>query len=105
MSWRSDLKLRRWPLASLLQVHSRRHLLRRSALEFFFADRTSALLDLAGRDERVAAYRALLAARPPNLADPAAIMQLPSTLLRRSGLTERWVRRQVSNFDYLMALK
>jgi hypothetical protein len=40
--------------------------------------------------------------RPPKLVHYARLS--PSQLLARSGLTERWRRHKLSNFDYLMQL-
>ena len=40
-------------------------------------------------------YRALVEAHPPNLHPLFTITQQPEDLLRRSGLTARWVRREV----------
>ena len=31
-------------------------------------------------------------------------LSLPHQLLKRSDMTERWVRREISNFEYLMFL-
>ncbi|GHP12143.1 hypothetical protein PPROV_001087100 [Pycnococcus provasolii] len=94
-----------WPLPSIRQVHTRRYRLRRSALEVFFADRTSAFMDFESTARRSAAYRALVDdAQPPHLLHIYKESQSPAELLYRSGLTQRWCRREISNFDYLMAL-
>lgn len=40
--------------------------------------------------------------RPPNLYYSG--IKSPQKLLRISNLTQRWVRREITNFDYLMQL-
>lgn len=95
---------RTWPLAALQQIHSRRYRLRKCALELFFVDRSNSFFSFADKTERKRVYQALIAARPPNLSEMYGRSLQPDTLFKRSGLTERWVRREVSNFDYLMHL-
>lgn len=40
--------------------------------------------------------------RPPNLVNYGA--RTPRELLKASGMTQRWINREISNFDYLMQL-
>lgn len=47
-------------------------------------------------------YRTILDLRPANLNRVG--IRKPSRLLRESGLTNKWVKREISNFDYLMQL-
>lgn len=47
-------------------------------------------------------YRTILDLRPPNLNRVG--IRKPAKLLRESGLTNKWVKREISNFDYLMQL-
>ena len=47
-------------------------------------------------------YRTILDLRPPNLNRVG--IRKPARLLRESGLTNKWVKREISNFDYLMQL-
>lgn len=42
----------------------------------------------------------LLSLRPPNLLYHRSCS--PADLLRTSGLTQKWVNHEISNFDYLM---
>jgi hypothetical protein len=100
---------RAWALSSLLQIHARRYLLRRSALELFFVDRGAAFFDFGRQPSRRAFYKALLDARPPALAAiyadaGRASLLRPASALLRPDLTARWQRRELSNFDYLMEL-
>lgn len=47
-------------------------------------------------------YQEIISLRPPNLNRVG--IQKPARLLQQSGLTQKWVRRELSNFDYLMQL-
>jgi hypothetical protein len=95
----------RWPLDLIHSVQTRRYLLRGTALEIFLLDRSAYFVDLRSTAQRARVYSTLAGLSPrhcythmhPEAADPEA-------LLRRSDLTARWCRREMSNFDYLMAL-
>uniref|UniRef100_A0A1B0CP51 Putative lysosomal trafficking regulator lyst n=1 Tax=Lutzomyia longipalpis TaxID=7200 RepID=A0A1B0CP51_LUTLO len=73
---RHDFK---FSLALLREIHLRKYNLRRSALEIF-----------------------LWISEPPNIQYGSG--RAPSELLKASGLTQKWVNREISNFDYLMHL-
>ena len=47
-------------------------------------------------------YQEIISLRPPNLNRVG--IQKPARLLQQSGLMQKWVRRELSNFDYLMQL-
>ncbi len=47
-------------------------------------------------------YSTILRLRPPNLNRVG--IRKPARLLRESGLTSKWIKREISNFDYLMQL-
>ena len=47
-------------------------------------------------------YRSIVDLNPPNLNRIG--IHKPPQLLQASGLTQKWVRREISNFDYLMQL-
>jgi hypothetical protein len=117
-----------WPLITLREVHLRRYQLRTagalpsalgpyrsSALECFFTARTTCFLnfphDASGgaappprrkSPTRAKILRLLRRANTPNLAPVKT--DTPAKQLRESGLTERWCRREMSNFEYLMRL-
>ncbi|KAJ2502257.1 hypothetical protein GGH96_001192 [Coemansia sp. RSA 1972] len=93
-----------WQLSDVQQIHFRRYMMRGSALEIFFRDRTSVLLNISNK-------KALMQLAWKLTSLPAANHQLalsdirpPPVLMRRLGLTERWQRGELSNFDYLMSL-
>ena len=47
-------------------------------------------------------YNSIASLRTPNLTRVG--IRKPARLLQSSGLTQKWVRREVTNFDYLMHL-
>ncbi|KAG9147689.1 hypothetical protein Leryth_014857 [Lithospermum erythrorhizon] len=101
---RDQEKDKSWPLSSLHQIYSRRYLLRRSALELFMVDRSNFFFDFGSSEGRRNAYRAVVQARPPNLNNIYLATQRPDQLLKRTQLMERWAKREISNFEYLMQL-
>ena len=48
-------------------------------------------------------HAVLISLEPPRLTFGGRLVG-PAQLLSESGLTERWRRRQISNYDYLMML-
>nr|XP_044992261.1 LOW QUALITY PROTEIN: neurobeachin-like protein 2 [Jaculus jaculus] len=114
----------RRPLAQLREVHLRRFNLRRSALELFFIDQSNYFLNfpckVAGPSSpcqaprpqpspvahhtlvRNQVYSWLLRLRPPTQGYLSS--RSPQEMLRASGLTQKWVQREISNFEYLMQL-
>nr|XP_019579571.1 PREDICTED: neurobeachin-like protein 2 isoform X4 [Rhinolophus sinicus] len=116
----------RRPLAQLREVHLRRFNLRRSALELFFIDQANYFLNFPCKVGGTAAsspcqvprpqpcpipphtqirnqvYKWLLRLRPPTQGYLSS--RSPQEMLRASGLTQKWVQREISNFEYLMQL-
>ncbi|KAG0575918.1 hypothetical protein KC19_5G040000 [Ceratodon purpureus] len=97
-------KDRLWPLSGLREVHTRRFSLRRSALELFMVDRSNYFFNFGTVDARQRVYKAIVQSKPPHLNTVYAGTQRPEQLLKRSRLTERWARREITNFEYLMQL-
>ncbi|XP_023603302.1 neurobeachin-like protein 2 [Myotis lucifugus] len=116
----------RRPLAQLREVYLRRFNLRRSALELFFIDQANYFLNFPCKVGGTAASSPCQAPRPPpgsvpphtqmrnqvykwllRLRPPAQgylSSRSPQEMLRASGLTQKWVQREISNFEYLMQL-
>ncbi|XP_055341493.1 neurobeachin-like protein 1 [Paramacrobiotus metropolitanus] len=88
-------------LTSLREMHVRRYNLRRSAIELFLVDQTNYFLNftLSTRNE---VYKKVIGLKPSGL------MQLkystPAALFKASGVMQKWVQREMSNLEYLMAL-
>ncbi|XP_028325774.1 neurobeachin-like protein 2 isoform X2 [Gouania willdenowi] len=89
------------PLSQLREVHLRRYNLRRSALEFYFIDQSHYFINFR-KKVRNKVYSRILGLRPPNLFYFGT--RSPQELLKASGLTQKWVCREISNFEYLMEL-
>uniref|UniRef100_A0A8C2FZH6 Neurobeachin-like 2 n=1 Tax=Cyprinus carpio TaxID=7962 RepID=A0A8C2FZH6_CYPCA len=88
-------------LSQLREVHLRRYNLRRSALELFFIDQAHYFINFR-KGVRNKVYSRILGLRPPNLFYFGS--RSPQELLKASNLTNRWVCREISNFEYLMQL-
>ncbi|KAG9138702.1 hypothetical protein Leryth_023201 [Lithospermum erythrorhizon] len=97
-------KFKTWSLSSLHQIYSRRYFLRRSALELFMVDRSNIFVDFGSIEGRQNAYRALVQAHPPNINNIYLETQKPEQLFQKTQLMERWARREMTNFEYLMQL-
>lgn len=88
-------------LALLKEIHLRKYNLRRSAMELFLVDRKSYFINLKTRN-RNRVFSKILSLQPPNIMYGSG--RAPIELLRASGLTQKWVNREITNFDYLMHL-
>ncbi len=100
----AQARTKRWALLELSEVHGRRYLLRSTALELFFRDTTNVFLVFPSERARGDCYNAVLKQNPPNLERTFTSSLKPSVILERSGVTEKWRRREISNFEYLMEL-
>uniref|UniRef100_H2YT39 BEACH-type PH domain-containing protein n=1 Tax=Ciona savignyi TaxID=51511 RepID=H2YT39_CIOSA len=98
----------KWLFQEVRAVFSRRYLLNNTALEIFLANRTCIMFNYPDADvmKKVVNYLprvgigtgcGLPQARRISLASPRQ-------LLKSSNMTERWQRREVSNFEYIMFL-
>ncbi|KAJ2449986.1 hypothetical protein EV183_004577 [Coemansia sp. RSA 2336] len=93
-----------WQLSDIQQVHFRRYMMRSSALEIFFRDRTSVLLNFAAKKTLMQLVWKLTSLPAVNCQLALSDIRPPPVLLRRLKLTEHWQRGELSNFDYLMGL-
>ncbi|KAJ5068516.1 beige/beach-related [Anaeramoeba ignava] len=94
-------KDRTWRLKDLKSIFKKRFKMKNSALEFYFTDRTSYFFDFTPKTRNII-FRKINALKPPNLirVDTGA----PTEWLRKTNLTKRWQRYQITNFDYLVEL-
>ncbi|XP_059426100.1 neurobeachin-like protein 1 [Carassius carassius] len=90
----------KWPLSQIREIHLRRYNLRRSALEIFLIDQTNYFLNFKKEVRNKVYSRMLLLLHSLSL----HATHSPQELLEASGLTQKWVNREISNFDYLMQL-
>jgi len=89
------------PLYKLQEVHLRQYNLRRSAIEIYLIDQTNYFLNFTPKT-RNRVLSCIYNLRPPNLMYHGN--RSPADRLRSSGLTQKWINRELSNFDYLMHL-
>uniref|UniRef100_A0A8D2Q530 Neurobeachin-like protein 2 n=1 Tax=Varanus komodoensis TaxID=61221 RepID=A0A8D2Q530_VARKO len=89
----------KWALSQIREIHLRRYNLRRSALEIFFIDQTNYFLNFK-KEARNKVYSRILSLCSANISGTRS----PQELFKASGLTQKWVNREMSNFDYLMQL-
>lgn len=98
----------KWYFSEIRAIFSRRYLLQNTALEIFLASRTSILF--AFNDQHT--VRKIIKALPRvgvgiKYGIPQtrrASMMSPKQLMRNSNMTQKWQRREISNFEYLMFL-
>eukprot|EP00727_Mastigamoeba_balamuthi_P007099 m51a1_g3009 putative beach domain-containing protein (2301) ;mRNA; r:833752-844561 len=96
-------KDRKWAIADIREVHLRRYLLRRSALELFFSNHTNALFNFPSQSVKQQVFNKIVyTCKPPSLLHSDS--HSPADMLKKSKLTQMWQQHQLSNFDYLMAL-
>jgi len=116
-------------MTKLRDVYLRRYNLRRSALEFFLMDQSNYFLNFTTKVKRIKTYKlptyvycinivncvyysfcdfkirlkvltSIYSVHPPNFSFNSS--RHPQDLLRKSGCTQKWVNREISNFEYLM---
>ncbi|XP_052847786.1 neurobeachin-like protein 1 isoform X3 [Drosophila gunungcola] len=91
----------RFSTNKIREVHLRKYNLRRSALEIFLVDQTSYFLNFTTKT-RNNVFTKIVGLPLPNILYGSG--RSPAELLRASGLTQRWINREISNFEYLMYL-
>ncbi|TMW56707.1 hypothetical protein Poli38472_006717 [Pythium oligandrum] len=101
-----------WSYDDILEIHKRRHQLRHVAIELFAHDGRNYLITFESQTQRENVFHSLLAKCPnvrgaANGMDRTAVSgDLYSQLrkLLRQNMTERWIAREITNFEYLMHL-
>ncbi|XP_018398610.1 PREDICTED: neurobeachin [Cyphomyrmex costatus] len=98
----------KWYFSEIRAIFSRRYLLQNVALEIFLASRTSILFAFSDQ----ATVKKMIKALPRvgvgikygiSQTRRASLMS-PRQLMRNSNMTQKWQRREISNFEYLMFL-
>jgi hypothetical protein len=97
----------KYPLSWLQDVHLRRYNLRPSALEFFLLNQTNFLINFDKKLRRQI-YQKIMSLKLPGMKSVFSLNLsttiTPQEILKESKLTEKWITREISNFDYLMML-
>jgi hypothetical protein len=99
--------VKEWPIQALVQVLPRTYVLRKTALEFFFADGRSYLFNCASAEDRSELMDVVTAVAKKAKTALSRVFtgkQSCPKVLARSGLTEKWVNWEISNFEYLLQL-
>ncbi|KAG1699368.1 Neurobeachin [Nymphon striatum] len=73
----------KWQFSEIRAIFSRRYLLQNVSLELFLSSRSKKI---------------------PTLCSWRASLMTPRQIFRHSNMTQRWQRREISNFEYLMYL-
>lgn len=95
----------RWRLNRLTEVHERRFMLRKQAIELFFADTHELFINFCeGVKVRDKFVEKLRQCKTPLLTLSKTLNPKAVFKRRFAGLTQQWQRRKVSNFEYLMQL-
>ncbi|XP_038194419.1 neurobeachin-like protein 1 isoform X2 [Arvicola amphibius] len=89
----------KWPHSQIREIHLRRYNLRRSALEIFHIDQSNYFLNFK-KEVRNKVYSSLLSLHSANSYGARS----PQELFKASGLTQKWVNREITNFDYLIQI-
>ena len=92
----------RWQLGSIKQMHRRRYLMAHTAIELFRDDGSTLLLNFTDKRER-SRLRKLVKTRCP-LAYRDRDRHTSAFRKMLSDLQEKWHRREITNFEYLMFL-
>ncbi|XP_056135740.1 lipopolysaccharide-responsive and beige-like anchor protein [Lampris incognitus] len=98
----------KWLFTEIRAVFSRRYLLQNTALEIFMANRTAVMFNLPD----AAAVKKVVHCLPrvgvgTNFGLPQTrriSLATPKQLFKASNMTQRWQRREISNFEYLIFL-
>ena len=98
----------KWHFNEIRAIYSRRYMLQNIALEIFVANRTSVMFAFADRRtvEKVVNILPRVGVGPRYGLPQTRHTSLasPHQLFRSSNMTQRWQRREISNFEYLMYL-
>ncbi|XP_062243865.1 lipopolysaccharide-responsive and beige-like anchor protein isoform X2 [Platichthys flesus] len=98
----------KWLFTEIRAIFSRRYLLQNTALEIFMANRTAVMLNFPD----AATVKKVVNSLPrvgvgTNFGLPQTrriSLATPKQLFKASNMTQRWQRREISNFEYLIFL-
>nr|XP_055052930.1 neurobeachin isoform X2 [Misgurnus anguillicaudatus] len=98
----------KWMFSEIRAVFSRRFLLQNTALEIFMANRTSVMFNFPDQSTvKKVVYSLPRVGVGTSYGLPQArriSLATPRQLFKSSNMTQRWQRREISNFEYLMFL-
>uniref|UniRef100_A0A7N6AB70 Neurobeachin n=1 Tax=Anabas testudineus TaxID=64144 RepID=A0A7N6AB70_ANATE len=98
----------KWMFSEIRAVFSRRYLLQNTAMEVFMANRTSVMFNFPDQPTvKKVVYSLPRVGVGTSYGLPQArriSLATPRQLFKSSNMTQRWQRREISNFEYLMFL-
>ncbi|XP_045529711.1 neurobeachin isoform X5 [Pieris brassicae] len=98
----------KWYFSEIRAIFSRRYLLQNTAIEMFLASRTSIFFAFPDQTTVKKVIKALprvgVGIKYGIPQTRRASMMSPRQLMRNSNMTQKWQRREISNFEYLMFL-
>ncbi|XP_044749150.1 neurobeachin isoform X2 [Coccinella septempunctata] len=98
----------KWYFSEVRAIFSRRYLLQNVAVEIFLASRTSIMFAFPDQATVKKVIKALprvgVGIKYGIPQTRRASMMSPRQLMRNSNMTQKWQRREISNFEYLMFL-
>ncbi|CAH1393721.1 unnamed protein product [Nezara viridula] len=98
----------KWHFSEVRAIFSRRYLLQNCAIEIFLASRTSIMFAFPDQTTVKRVIKALprvgVGIKYGIPQTRRASMMSPRQLMRNSNMTQKWQRREISNFEYLMFL-
>ncbi|XP_025157448.1 neurobeachin isoform X4 [Harpegnathos saltator] len=98
----------KWYFSEVRAIFSRRYLLQNVAIEIFLASRTSILFAFSDQATVKKVIKALprvgVGIKYGIPQTRRASLMSPRQLMRSSNMTQKWQRREISNFEYLMFL-
>ncbi|XP_034836250.1 neurobeachin isoform X5 [Maniola hyperantus] len=98
----------KWYFSEIRAIFSRRYLLQSIAIEMFLASRTSIFFAFPDQTTVKKVIKALprvgVGIKYGIPQTRRASMMSPRQLMRNSNMTQKWQRREISNFEYLMFL-
>lgn len=94
-----------WPLENLREIQRRRYILRKTALELFFLDGTTILVNFPENNDSEELSQKLIRLRKTKCVNLQYYKTLDAKkLVEKTAATKKWLAYELSNFDYLMIL-
>ncbi|KAF2071920.1 hypothetical protein CYY_006757 [Polysphondylium violaceum] len=90
-----------WRIRDLVEIHKARYLLRWNSIEIFL-NHKSYMLSFSTENESNVIFNKIVSLHPPNL--KVKWSEHPSKIIKKTKLVMKWKNREISNFEYLMAL-
>lgn len=98
----------KWYFSEMRAIFSRKYISKHTAIEIFLASRTSVMFSLSDRSTVKKLIKVLprvgVGIKYGIPQTRRASLMMPRQLMRGSNMTQKWQKREISNFEYLMFL-